>query len=564
MKFGDIAFEKLDIKSYEFEFNSLIQQFEDAENVNKQNEALLKIYNKRDDFDTMHQLAFIQYTRNTQDDQLKNQSDYMDEILPISQNLNSRYYKSLVNSKFKDQLINKWGNRIFDLANYKLKGFDPSIMKDLAEENKLASEFIQIKGSASIDFEGKKENLAGITKYLSSKDRGLRQKAFTARWDFYQQHQETLDDLFDRLVKLRHSMATKLGFKNFVKLGYIRMDRVDFNEEMVSDFRESIRKYITPLAVKGREQQRQRLDLDSLEIYDRGYFFKTGNPIPKGSPQDILNHAGNMYQELSKETDVFFKHLIDHDLIDVINRPGKAIMGYCWYLNTYQHPFIFANFNGTKHDVDVLTHEAGHAFQYFCCRKNNIIEYRSAGSETAEIHSMAMELLTYPWMEGFFKEDTQKYFYSHLSEAISFLPGGCKGDHFQQLVYENPGLSPDERGELWNEMCKLYEPDIKRSGHPMIERGRDWLRIGHFFESPFYFVDYVMAQICAFQFLEKSQIDRSAAWNDYLKLCKLGGSMGYLDLLKEANLNSPFEESTVANISSMISKQLENLEDANF
>lgn len=564
MKFGEIAFKKPDIKSYEFEFNALIQQFENADDVDKQNEALLKIYNKRDDFDTMWQLAFIQYTRNTQDDQLKKQSDYMDEILPISQNLNTKYYKSLVKSKFKDQLINKWGNRIFDLANYKIKGFDPSIMSDLAEENKLSSEFIKIKGSASIDFEGKKENLAGIMKYLSSKDRGLRQKAFNARWDFFHQHQETLDDLFDRLVKLRHSMATKLGFENFVKLGYIRMDRVDFDEHMVSKFRDSIRKHISPLAAKGREQQRQRLGLDSLESYDIGYFFKTGNPKPKGSPEEILKHAGNMYKELSSETDEFFKYLVDYDLIDVINRPGKAIMGYCWYLSKYQHPFIFANFNGTKHDVDVLTHEAGHAFQYYCCRKNDIIEYRSTGSETAEIHSMAMELLTYPWMEGFFKEDTKKYFYAHLSGAISFLPGGCKGDHFQQIIYENPGFTPDERGEVWKEMSKLYEPDIKRSNHPMFEKGRDWHRIGHFFESPFYFVDYVMAQICAFQFLEKSQTNRSAAWNDYLKLCKLGGSMGYLELLKAANLNSPFEESTVSSISATITKQLEHIDGSNF
>ncbi len=564
MKFGEITFEKPDIKAYEIEFNKLINKFDDANSFDQQNEVLKEIYVKRDDFDTMSQLAFFQYTGNTQDKKLKDQSDFMDSILPVNQNLTSKYYKSLVNSKFKGQLTNKWGRRIFDLANYKLKGFDPSIMKSLAEENSLSSEFIRIKGSASIDFEGKMENLAGIMKYLSSKDRTIREKAFKARWDFFQENQEELDDIFDRLVKLRHGMSTKLGFENFVKLGYIRMDRVDFDEHMVSDFRDSIRKYISPIAKQIRSKQQKRLGLDQLERYDLGYFFKTGNPTPKGSPQEILDYAGIMYEELSNETDEFFKYLVKYDLIDVINRPGKAIMGYCWFLSNYQHPYIFANFNGTKHDVDVLTHEAGHAFQYFCCRENEIIEYRSPGSETAEIHSMAMEFLTYPWMDGFFKEDTQKYFYNHMSSAVSFLPGGCKGDHFQQIIYENPGFTPDERGDVWNEMCKLYEPDINRTRHPVLDKGRDWHRVGHFFESPFYFVDYVMAQICALQFLEKSKHDRKSAWNDYVKLCKLGGSIGYLDLLKASNLKSPFEESTVASVSATIKERLDNFDDSGF
>jgi len=564
MKFGEITFKKPDINAYEVEFNSLINKFESAADFNSQKKTLIEINNKRDEFDTMQQLAFIKFTGNTQDEALKKQTDYMDKILPISENLNSKYYKSLLNSKYKDQLISKWGNRIFDLANYKLKGFDPSIMKDLAEESRLASEFIKIKGSASIEFEGKKENLAGINKYLSSNDRSLRKKANQARWDFFLEKQEELDELFDQLVKVRHSMATKLGFDNFVKLGYIKMDRVDYDENMVSDFRDSIRKHIVPLATKIRRDQQNRLGLDELEAYDMGYFFKTGNPMPKGSPEEILKQAGRMYSELSDDTDEFFKHLMQHDLIDVINRPGKAIMGYCWYLSSYQHPYIFANFNGTKGDVDVLTHEAGHAFQYYCCRKNEIIEYRSPGSETAEIHSMAMEFLTYPWMESFFKEDTQKYFYFHMSGAVTFLPGGCKGDHFQQIVYENPNMTPDERGEVWNELSKLYEPDVKRLDHPVYNKGRDWHRVGHFFESPFYYIDYVMAQICALQFLEKNKKDSKAAWDDYLRLCKLGGSISYLDLLKQANLKSPFDEATVASVSATIASRLENFDASGF
>ncbi len=564
MKFGEIPFQRPVIAEYEEGFDRLLTKFEEADNFEQQDTVLKEIYQQRDRFDTMYQLAYIKYTINTGDEGLEKEVNHFNTILPVSEKLTTAYYSKLVNSKYKDQLQDKWGKHLFDLAAYKVKGFDPSIMEELKQENQLTSEYIKIKGTAKIEFEGGTFNLAGIGKFLVDKDRSIRKKASHARWDFFQKNQDQLDETMDKLVKLRHKMATKLGFDNFIKLGYIRLGRTDYDANMVSTFREDIRAHIVPVVAKLRERQRIRLGYDKVEDYDLNYFFNSGNPKPKGTPKEILEQAKTMYKELSSETDEFFQYMLKYDLLDVINRPGKADMGYCWELSSYKHPFIFANFNGTKHDIDVLTHEAGHAFQYFCCRNNEIIEYRAPGAETAEIHSMSMEFLTYPWMERFFGDDTNKYFYAHMNDSLMFLPYGCAGDHFQHVLYENPGFTPNERAQAWKEMEKMYLTDRTLDSHPFLESGRFWQRQGHFFENPFYFIDYVLAETCALQFWQKNQQDKEATWADYLRLCKAGGTSSFTNLVKQANLRSPFNKGSVESIAKDVDDYLGEIDDTLF
>jgi len=255
---------------------------------------------------------------------------------------------------------------------------------------------------------------------------------------------------------------------------------------------------------------------------------------------------------------------LKYDLLDVINRPGKADAGYCWCLSDYKHPFIFANFNGTSGDIDVLTHEAGHAFQYFKSRNYDIIEYRSPSSESAEIHAMSMEFLTYPWMEGFFKEDAEKYFFSHLNNSLLFMPYGCAVDHFQHIIYKNPNYTPNQRAGVWKEMQDLYLPDYKMDLTPYLESGRFWQKQAHIYEMPFYYIDYVLAQVCAIQFWQKSTENRTEAWGDYVRLCKAGGTMPFLKLVELANLKSPFEDGTVKGITTGILNHLNAIDDTRF
>jgi len=564
MKFNNIPYKRPSIQEFKASFKTILSKLELADTFEVQNNAIVNLYKLTDDFNTMFQLGNIKYTLDTNNDFFEKEVNYYDEVMPLIDNLFNKYYKILNASKFKATLTEKWGNHILNIAKYKVKGFDPAIMDDMKEEAKLSTKYTKIKGTAEIEYNGEKLNLPGLEPYMLSEDRAVRKSANLAYWNFFSKKQDDLDSLFDKQVKLRNEMGKKLGFKNYIELGYNRMSRMDYTKEMVQNFRKQIVDEIVPIATQLRERQRVRLGYDKLEFHDLGFHFTSGNPKPKGTVNEILGKAKVMYKELSAETEEFFNYMLANNLMDVENRPGKADAGYCWCLSKFKHPFIFANFNGTAGDIDVLTHEAGHAFQYYESRNYEIMEYRTPSIESAEIHSMSMEFLTYPWMESFFEADTEKYFFSHLNGSILFLPYGCAVDHFQHIIYENPEFSADERADAWKQMEDLYLPGVPRDLAPNLANGRFWHKLGHIFESPFYFIDYVLAQICAFQFWQKANTNRKEAWKDYLCLCKAGGTAPFLELVKLANLKSPFKDGTVKSITGGILNHLNSINDSKF
>lgn len=253
--------------------------------------------------------------------------------------------------------------------------------------------------------------------------------------------------------------------------------------------------------------------------------------------------------------------MIDRELLELDAKEGKSGGGYCTYFPTFESPFIFANFNGTSGDVDVLTHEAGHAFQVYSSR-HQIPAYRWPTMEAAEIHSMSMEFLAWPWIHGFFKEDTDKYKFSHLASAVSFLPYGVAVDEFQHAIYEKPEMTPDERKQTWRDIEKKYLPFKDYDDDTFLEKGTFWYRQSHIFTAPFYYIDYTLAQVVAFQYWIKSQSNHSEAFNQYLALCKLGGSKSFLNLLKTAKLENPFNDGVISKTMKPLIKYLNSVDDS--
>lgn len=562
MKFSEFTYVRPDTKKLELDFNELLNKFDLAQDFKAQNSAMEEINKLRSEFESMATIVEIRHTIDTTDKFYEEEQDYFDENMPIYQGSISKYYKSLTNSKFRDKLEEKCGKQLFNIAELTLKTFSPEIVEDLQLENKLSSEYTKLIASAKIMFEGEERNLPGLGPFMLSTDRAMRKKANEAKYSFFIENEKNFDRIYDDLVKVRTKIAEKLGYKNFVELAYARMLRADYNKEMVANFRKQVEEYIVPVATKLRERQRVRLGLDSLKYYDEKFSFKTGNAKPKGDPEFILNCGRQMYSELSPETKEYFNFMVTNELMDLISKKGKAGGGYCTFISKYKSPFIFSNFNGTSGDVDVLTHEAGHAFQAYCSRDFEIPEYNFPTYESAEIHSMSMEFFTYPWMELFFKEDVNKYKFSHLSEALLFIPYGVTVDEFQHFVYENPEASPAERKKAWRNIEKKYLPHRDYETNNYLERGGWWYQQGHIFGSPFYYIDYTLAQICAFQFWKKSNENREAAWNDYLRLCKKGGSQSFLGLVKTANLISPFEDGCIQSIIGHIEDYLNSIDDS--
>jgi M3 family oligoendopeptidase len=561
MKFGEFQYKRPNIKELENKFKELLKSLNDAKSFEAQSLAMEKINEARNEFESMAQIVEIRHTIDTTDKFYEEEQNFFDENTPIYQGLISNYYSSLVNSKFKPQLENKWGKQLFNIAELTIKTFSPEIIEDLQLENKLSSEYTKLIASAKIMFEGEERNLSQLAPFQISTDRGMRKRANEAKYSFMVENEKKLDDIYDSLVKIRTKIAKKLGYKNFVELGYARMLRADYNSEMVQNFRKQVEEYIVPTATKLRERQRVRLGLEELKYYDERFSFKTGNAKPKGDPEFIVNCGKVMYNELSAETSEFFNFMIDNQLMDLVSKKGKAGGGYCTFISDYKAPFIFSNFNGTSGDVDVLTHEAGHAFQVYSSRNYEIPEYNFPTYEACEIHSMSMEFFTYPWMNLFFKEDVNKYKFSHLSEALLFIPYGVTVDEFQHFIYENPEATPAERKLAWRKIEKKYLPHRNYEENEYLERGGWWHQQGHIFGTPFYYIDYTLAQICAFQFFVKASKDRDAAWNDYLTLCRAGGSDSFVNLVKLAKLISPFENGSISSIIGHIENELNNIDD---
>lgn len=563
MKFNEYKYEHLDLEKIKKEFSELIESFEKAENVEGQVNAFDEIIKLRNHIETMQTLVSVRHSIDTNDEFYDKENEYMDEISPILFGFTNDFYKALVNSKFKDELVKKYGKFLFDLAENTLKTFSPEIIPDAQEENRLSSKYSKLIASAKIDFDGKELNLSQMVPYTQSKDRNVRIEAAKKVAQFFAENQDEFDNIYDSLVKVRTRMAQKMGYKNFVEFGYKQLSRLEYDAKMVEGYRKQVLENIVPLHTELRERQGKRLGVEKLKFYDEAIKFNSGNADPHGSPEWILNNGKTMYKELSKETDEFFTFMTENNLLDLLSKKGKMSGGYCTYIPEHKAPFIFANFNGTSHDIDVLTHEAGHAFQVYQSRGFEVPEYLWPSYEACEIHSMSMEFLTWPWMDLFFENDTDKYKFIHLSEALLFIPYGVTVDEFQHWVYENPEATPKERREKWIEIEKKYLPTRDYGEVEELKNGIFWFRQGHIFSSPFYYIDYTLAQVCAFQFWIKSRENREKAWQDYLNLCKLGGSKPFFELMKSANLKNPFEEGTLAIVIPKIKEYLDNVDDMN-
>lgn len=564
LKFKDYKYERPDLPKITEEFNEILERFKEAKSFEEQNQIMKEINKSRNYVDTMATLVSIRHSINTEDEFYIKENDFIDENGPQFENLVSKFYKELINSKFRKELEEAWGKQLFTIAELKLQTFSEEIMEDLVNENKLVTEYDKLVASAKLNFEGEIRNLSQMRPFLESKDRDMRKRASEATFGFFESNENEFDRIYDELVKLRDKMAKKLGFTNYVEMGYKRLGRSDYDSKMVANYRKQVYEDLVPLVAELKDRQRSRLGLKELKHYDENLEYLTGNANPKGDPDWIIENGKKMYKELSKETDEFFSFMVERELLDLVSKKGKMAGGYCTIIQDYKSPFIFSNFNGTSGDIDVLTHEAGHAFQVYLSMGLEVPEYAFPTYEACEIHSMSMEFITWPWMELFFQEEVDKYKFSHLAGAINFIPYGVTVDEFQHYVYENPEATPSERKSKWRDIEKKYLPFRDYEDNEFLNNGGFWFKQGHIFSSPFYYIDYTLAQVCAFQFWIKTMEDKEKAWEDYIGLCRAGGSLPFLELVNLANINNPFVDGTIKRVVKPIKEWLDNIDDSNF
>ena len=558
MKFSEMPYVRPDLEQVREEGTAYVQALINAADFAQADAAFHQYSDMGDRVSTAVTLVSIRHSINTEDAFYAKEQEVLDEMMPLLQQLDAEFNKALYNSKFRPQFTEKYGELLFTNLGIQLRAFDEKLIPDMQEENKLVTAYNKLIASAQIPFEGQVLTLSQLSPYMQSADDALRHKAWEANNAFFDAHKQELDDIYDKLTALRTGMGRKLGYDNYIPLGYDRMNRNCYGEKDVDSFRQAIVKYVVPVADKLYRQQAERTSLPyPLSYKDASLMFRSGNPVPQGDAEDILREGRAFYHWLSPEAGEFIDCMFDNELMDVLSRKGKESGGYCTSLPVYKCPFIFANFNGTQHDVEVMTHEAGHAFAAYEARNIFPSSYHWPTLESCEIHSMSMEFFGWAWAEKFFGPQAEKFRYSHLAGALTFLPYGTMVDHFQHIVYAHPELTPAQRNAEWARLTKIYLPWISLGDLSFYAEGRYWQRQGHIYGRPFYYIDYCLAQSVALQFWALMQQDREAAWKRYYALVKLAGTKTYTELVASAGLMNPFGEESLQTICEAASKWLD-------
>lgn len=557
MKLEEMKYQRVNIDKLTKKVNALLDEFNNAESFETQDKVFNKLNKVFDDAASDYTLISIHYTCDTNNEKYVADQEDASTTEPLLSDLAQKMNKALIASKFKDQYIEKYGEHLFKMIEASLKSFSPEVIDELQKINLLVNKYDALIASAKIEFNGETYNLSQMAKFAQSFDRNVRRGAALKAAKFFEDNDQELGDIYDQLVKLRTQMAKKLGFNNYVELGYLRLGRTDYNAQDIALYRDEIYKHIVPITNKYFLEQKERICVENPQYYDFNVEFKNGNPAPKGDVHTLVNKAQEMYHQLSKTTDEFFAFLRENHLMDLEARKGKVGGGYMTFIPRYKSPFIFANFNGTLSDVNTLTHEFGHALQGYLTRNFKISDYRSPTLEACEIHSTSMELFTYPWMDLFFGEDVEKYRYQNLKDELCFIPYGTVIDEFQHFVYEHPEISHEERCQAYKRIEEKYLPHKKYDDCEIYSRGRFWLKQGHVFSTPFYYIDYTLAHLCAFQFFTLDLKNHEKAWNKYLRFSKMGGKYGFRELLAKAHLLNPLDQGNIKKIIKPIENYLD-------
>jgi M3 family oligoendopeptidase len=561
MKFSEMPYSRPDMEALAAATTQTLEAMKAAPNAAGQIAAYDAYEKKMQTAGTMQQIAYIRHTINTKDEFYNAENDYMDEIGPKLQELSHRVNTALLESPYRAELEKHYGALMFKNLEIAARSFSPAIVELMQEENKLVSEYQNLYASATVEFDGKTMPLPLLGPYKQDPDRAVRKAAYEADAKFFDSHREELDTLYDKLVKVRDAQAKKMGLPNYIPLGYDRMGRNCYTAKDVAAFRDQIAEDMVPIVAKVKEAQRRRIGVEKLAFYDEPISFADGNAVPEGTPDEILAAGKKMYQELSPETAEFIDFMFENELFDVLSRDGKAPGGYCTEIADYKSPFIFSNFNATAGDVDVLTHEAGHAFEAYRAFKQELPSLlHSPTIEACECHSMSMEFLTAPWHHLFFGKQTDKYELGHCEDALVFIPYGCMVDEFQHKVYENPEMTPEQRNELWLSLEKKYRPWIDFDNLPFYSRGGGWQRQLHIYEVPLYYIDYCMAQTVAFQFWNLSRENYAEAWKRYMTFVDKAGTATFAELVESAGLKVPYHAGCIKEIGESISRWLEEHE----
>lgn len=508
-----------------------------------------------------HAVLYINMTCHTDDEPAKKAYlDFVEQVEPQLKKVGFELDKKIVGSPHASRLNQERYGVLLRNLKADVDSFREANIPLQTEETRLATQYEEICGAMTVMFRGDEKTLPQMGKYLEETDRSTREEAWRLIAERRIQDRERLDDIFDRMVKLRHQMALNAGFSNFLEYAFVRKHRFDYTPADCEAFHRGAEQVFVPMLRQLNAERSRELKIDRLRPWDLAVDVKGRPPLrPFEKPGELVEKTSRLFHRMDKSLGSMFDTLRSGDCLDLDSRKGKAPGGYQQNRDRQRRPFIFMNAAGLQRDLETMVHEAGHAFHSMLCKDDPIVDYRHSPLEFAEVASMSMELLCFPYLEEFYSEsEAARAKRGHLEDLAKMVPWIATIDAFQHWIYKNPNHTRAQRQAYWLELDRRFGSALDWTG---LESYREslWHRQLHVFTVPLYYIEYGIAQLGALQLWLHARRNERQALQRYREALSLGGSRPLPELFNAAELKFDFSPATMRELIQEVQGELAKL-----
>ena len=557
-KFSDLQYKETDYQSLAKIILDLTEKAKKADSPSSL-EEVLKIYDtEMEEVGYNYTLSYIHSSLDSSDSfwqealQKESKGNAMLDITPL--------LKAILENKYFSSLEEKYGPVLRDKLNKSISTGSKA-QNERAEEGDLVSKYQREKAMVRINYKGKELSEGEVIPLFESPIREERIQSRKAVAKAFLEKKELFGSMLERLVSLRDTIAKENGFSNYLEYMDINYSRIGYGEKEMDAFVSEVKEYVVPVLSHIFEETRKRLGLEEMTVADISLMFVDGNAKPSGGADVLKEAAKKMYKALSPEMEAFFTGMLDSHSIDVDFSPNKVSgMGFCTDLKKGMYPFVFGNLDGTSWDVTVFTHEVGHAWQSYASDQNlDLTLFREMPLDAVEIPSKTMELFSYPFAEEFFGKDGDKFRFAHFRNAVKEIVAYTSVHELNTWIYTHVGASFDEINEKWMEIQSSYYPNVSYGEMEEEEKkGAGLLRNMGIFMFPRYLISYVFSEMCAIDLFMEYLKDKDKALDSYNRLCRVGGSKSYPEILSAAGLEPSYKKGRVKDVMEKVKAYLEN------
>lgn len=557
-KFSDLQYKETDYQSLAKMILDFTEKAKKADSPSSL-EEVLKIY------DTEMEEVGYNYTLSYIHSSLDSSDSFWQEALQKESKGNAMLdttplLKAILENKYFSSLEEKYGPVLRDKLNKSISTGSKA-QNERAEEGDLVSKYQREKAMVRINYKGKELSEGEVIPLFESPIREERIQSRKAVAKAFLEKKELFGSMLERLVSLRDTIAKENGFSNYLEYMDINYSRIGYGEKEMDAFVSEVKEYVVPVLSHIFEETRKRLGLKEMTVADISLMFVDGNAKPTGGADVLKEAAKKMYKALSPEMEAFFTGMLDSHSIDVDFSPNKVSgMGFCTDLKKGMYPFVFGNLDGTSWDVTVFTHEVGHAWQSYASDQNlDLTLFREMPLDAVEIPSKTMELFSYPFAEEFFGKDGDKFRFAHFRNAVKEIVAYTSVHELNTWIYTHVGASFDEINEKWMEIQSSYYPNVSYGEMEEEEKkGASLLRNMGIFMFPRYLISYVFSEMCAIDLFMEYLKDKDKALDSYNRLCRVGGSKSYPEILSAAGLEPSYNKGRVKDVMEKVKAYLEN------